>query len=314
MYIFVYFVTFIDYIYRGLNPGADAHLTSTDFQSQAYAVHKRNRELLQQQHQLQVEQQKQFELQRQMQQQQSVMQQLPSSAAANPAQGLPVVNPQQPTAIAQRPEQAVQPMDVSHGGQQMSQLLLPKATDPRRPPPGLNVSGDLKSLQETKLLDPAQQIQSVQQMQMALAMQNANIQSQAQYAAQRPQFSQEDLRSVMIGFPEINLNMDQLVAKPGAVGKLLQILNSPEFSRAIIPVDESVGSSSFMSGSSHLGSTGSTIAQSMESMDASAMSLTGINTSSQSLTDSQKDLYGVESGVHWPIGSKTSLQLSRYVN
>ena len=222
----------------------------------------------------------------------------PSNIAAH-QDPLLQINPQQ--------QQQVQTADkgfYSQGGQQMMQSAsnVPATTS--------NPNIDVELDQEAQLIAIANQIKQAQLLQQALAMQHAKIANLGQYTAWRHHFGLDDLTPIIIGFPELSINLDTLLGKPGAAGRVLEILNGPDFSRAV-PTLPRQTNLPFPDVTKRLGSSGSTIQPSDQSLDASAMSLETMTDSSKSLTDLQKDVFQVDPGVHWPIDSKTSLDSSR---
>ena len=299
----------INFIYRVLNPEDEGHITSTEFHSTAYGAHGRNRQQIQQQETVEEEiaathQQHQAhgDILRQhlMQQQQQQPQQEQRGA-------MDAVIPQQQSITAMQQGvsnvgMAPQPIIAHQQPMQVSGLPVSSQIQQRL------IALELEKY-EQQLLEAAMKIRAAQDMQKALAMQHSQMVDINQYNSQCASLGRDDLKSVVIGVPELSLNLDHLLGKPGVVGRILEILNSPDFSRAV-PTNVQGALGSVATIDSALGSSGSTVKQSMASLPTS-MSLQSVTDSSKSLTDSQKNVYEVESNVHWPIDSKTSLESTR---
>ena len=204
--------------------------------------------------------------------------------------------------------QQQQQFQPSHGVQPQSELKLPAPLQSRPIQPQMQAHAEIPMSQEAQLLLAAEKIRAAQDIQLALALQQANLGSYSQYAAELMHFNEEDLHPLLISIPDLNINLDKIFGRQGGIGALLQILNSPDFTRCAPASFPPAPTQHFQPPPGAFGSTSSMV-QSQESMDTSSVSL---NTSSKSLTDSQKTLYGVSSGVHWPIASRSSLSLTRY--
>ena len=275
----------MSFLFRVLNPVHDSGITLTDFQSQVYHGQIQER-------------------QGQMQMQTNVQPQ---------HQGTPTHYQQQgtfPVGSIAAPE--VAPVHGMVPQQQCHQhpyghLQLPKSIQATH---GGITGQQIVMSHEDQVLAAAQKIRAIQEMQLALTMQYAQLGNIAQYNQQRGRLNEDDLKSVMIAIPDLNINFDHLVAKPGGIGDLLKLLNTSSFGRSLDTANDPSLQSAYPQITSAFGSTGLSMDTLSASLHPSQTSLSGATSSSRSLMDSQKELYGVPSGVHWPIDSTPSLTSS----
>ena len=277
------------HVNRDLHPGRDDDLTSSDFQSTAYQGHFQQRQIIQQQ---------------QPQQPTDVPGAHAQHAGQAPIlQGGAGIVPQQ----LQPGATGGQGIILSHSDQKMNVTSEEVDTAFKA-----HVAQHIKAtadeqlrraeeLHDQQMLEAASLLKLAQQRHAAISVQTG---AESLRQPKEP-FDMQDLRSVVLGIPDLGLNFDHLVSKPGGIGQLLRLLNGDDFARAVPTIENPNRNTG------ELGSSGSTVHSSMHSTTGSSLSLAGPTSSSKSLTSSQKDMYGVETGIHWPVGAVSEMDASK---
>ena len=116
----------------------------------------------------------------------------------------------------------------------------------------------------------------------------------------------DPLESVIISMPAFGTGVEHLYGKRSKMRELLVLLNSDGFYRAVPTKLERFY---------HPAQEGSTTSlptkqRSMDSVHTSKSSL-GSQISQTSLTESQRQLYGLDENLSWPLGSTTNLLFAK---
>ena len=116
----------------------------------------------------------------------------------------------------------------------------------------------------------------------------------------------DPLESIIIAIAGLGSGVEHLYGKQSKIADLLKLLNSGGFYRAI----PSKLTTFFYPTDSVQSQTPMDPQQSSETIHSSKSSL-GSQISQTSLTESQRQMYGVESDIQWPLGSTTNLLCRR---